>query len=118
MHKALMEMNLRGFKVSMRGKGNCYDNTTVETFFKTIKAELIWPRSWETRRQAGTAIFQYINGVYNPRRRNSASGGKSAAVSSEMRLERAPGAAPPNLPNLSAGDAKGAASCLKFIVGV
>jgi len=31
-----------GFKVSMSGKGNCYDNTAVETFFKTIKAELIW----------------------------------------------------------------------------
>ena len=31
-----------GFKVSMSGKGNCYDNAAVETFFKTIKAELIW----------------------------------------------------------------------------
>ena len=50
-----------GFKASMSGKGNCYDNAAVETFFKTIKAELIWRRSWETRRQAETAIFQYIN---------------------------------------------------------
>jgi len=40
-----------GFKVSMSGKGNCYDNAAVETFFKTIKAELIWRRSWETRRK-------------------------------------------------------------------
>jgi transposase InsO family protein len=31
-----------GFKASMSGKGNCYDNSAVETFFKTIKAELIW----------------------------------------------------------------------------
>ena len=46
----------------MSGKGNCYDNAAVETFFKTIKAELIWRRTWETRRQAETAIFQYING--------------------------------------------------------
>lgn len=66
-----------GFKVSMSGKGNCYDNAAVETFFKTIKAELIWRRTWETRRQAETAIFQYINGFYNPRRRHSALGGKS-----------------------------------------
>ena len=66
-----------GFKASMSGKGNCYDNAAVETFFKTIKAELIWRRSWETRRQAETAIFQYINGFYNPRRRHSALGGKS-----------------------------------------
>jgi putative transposase len=36
-----------GFKVSMSGKGNCYDNAAVETFFKTIKAELIWRRSWQ-----------------------------------------------------------------------
>jgi len=40
-----------GFKVSMSGKGNCYDNAAVETFFKTIKAELIWRHSWETRRK-------------------------------------------------------------------
>ena len=80
-----------GFKVSMSGKGNCYEfkdglrsrsddpgdhltsqNAAVETFFKTIKAELIWRRSWETRRQAEMAIFEYINGFYNPRRRHSA----------------------------------------------
>jgi transposase InsO family protein len=66
-----------GFKVSMSGKGNCYDNAAVETFFKTIKAELIWRRSWETRRQAEMAIFEYINGFYNPRRRHSALGCKS-----------------------------------------
>jgi len=65
------------FKVSMSGKGNCYDNAAVETFFKTIKAELIWRRSWETRRQAEIAIFEYINGFYNPRRRHSARGWKS-----------------------------------------
>ena len=65
------------FQVSMSGKGNCYDNAAVETFFKTIKAELIWRRTWEARRQAETAIFQYINGFYNPRRRHSTLGGKS-----------------------------------------
>ncbi|MEN8950182.1 IS3 family transposase [Planktotalea arctica] len=66
-----------GFKASMSGKGNCYDNAAVETFFKTIKAELIWRHSWETRRQAEMAIFEYINGFYNPRRRHSALGWKS-----------------------------------------
>jgi transposase InsO family protein len=66
-----------GFKTSMSGKGNCCDNAAIETFFKTIKAELIWRRTWETRRQAETAIFQYINGFYNSRRRHSALGGKS-----------------------------------------
>ena len=66
-----------GLKVSMSGKGNCYDNAVVETFFKTIKAELLWQRPWETRRAAEMAIFEYINGFYNPRRRHSALGWKS-----------------------------------------
>jgi transposase InsO family protein len=61
----------------MSGKGNCYDNSMVETFFKSIKAELIWRNRWDTRRQAQGAIFQYINGFYNPRRRHSSLGGKS-----------------------------------------
>lgn len=46
----------------MSGTGNCYDNAAVETFFKTIKVELLWQRSRPTRRQAELAIFEYING--------------------------------------------------------
>ena len=61
----------------MSGKGNCYDNSMVERFFKSIKAELIWRNRWDTRRQAEGAIFQYIKGFYNPRRRHSSLGGKS-----------------------------------------
>lgn len=41
-----------GSEVSMSGKGNCYDNSMVETIFKSIKAELIWRTHWEIRRQA------------------------------------------------------------------
>ncbi|WP_139279422.1 IS3 family transposase [Roseovarius marisflavi] len=70
-------LSKHGFKVSMSGKRNCYDNSMVETFFKSIKAELIWRNRWDTRRQAEGAIFQYINGFYNPRRRHSSLGGKS-----------------------------------------
>ena len=66
-----------GFKASMSGKGNCYDNAMVETFFKTLKAELVWRQPWHTRRQCELALFQYINGFYNPRRRHSALGYKS-----------------------------------------
>ena len=61
----------------MSGKGNCYDNAVVETFFKTLKAELVWRQPWYTRRQCELALFQYINGFYNPRRRHSALGYKS-----------------------------------------
>lgn len=66
-----------GFKVSMSGKGNCYDNSAVESFFKSLKAELVWRRDWHTRRDVEIALFEYINGFYNPRRKHSALGWKS-----------------------------------------
>ncbi|OCX66999.1 hypothetical protein BFP70_02145 [Thioclava sp. SK-1] len=61
------------------GDGSPLDSRlfSLLTFFKTIKAELIWRRSWETRRQAVMAAIEYINGFYNPRRRHSALGWKS-----------------------------------------
>ena len=70
-------MQAYGLRPSMSGKGNCYDNASVETFFKSLKAELIWRQKWSTRRQAEAAIFQYINGFYNTRRRHSYLGGIS-----------------------------------------
>lgn len=66
-----------GLKPSMSGKGNCHDNAAVKTFFKSLKAELLWRQTWPTRRQAEAAIFQYINGFYNARRRHSCLGGIS-----------------------------------------
>lgn len=59
------------FLSSMSGKGNWYDNAAVETFFKTLKAELIRREKNETREQAQNALFHYINGFIDPRRRNS-----------------------------------------------
>lgn len=61
-----------GATVSMSGKGNCYDNAVVETFFKTIKSELVWRTAFETRRQATIQIARYIDGFYNSVRRHSA----------------------------------------------
>ena len=68
----------------MSGKGNCYDNSMVETFFKSIKAELIWRNRRETRRKAEGAIFQYINGFPNSHRRHSSLGGKSPLAFERM----------------------------------
>lgn len=68
----------------MSGRGNCYDNAAVETFFKTLKTELIWRRNWETRRPAVLALFQYINGFYNPRRRHLVLAGKSPVSFEKM----------------------------------
>ena len=76
-HDYQKRLRKHGFLVSMSGKGNCYDNAVVETFFKTLKAELIWRTPSQTRRKVELALFEYINGFYNPRRRHSTLGGKS-----------------------------------------
>ena len=70
-------MRQNGLKASKSGTGNCYDIAVVESFFETIKAELLWQQSCRTRRDAEMAIFEYINGFYKPRRRHSALGWKS-----------------------------------------
>ena len=53
-YRKLLQTN--GLTASMSGKGNCYDNAMVETVFKTIKSELIWTTSYETRAQATLAL--------------------------------------------------------------
>ena len=66
------ELGKHGVLISMSGKGNCYDNAMVETFFKTLKSELVWRTIFYTRREANQAIARYIDGFYNPVRRHSA----------------------------------------------
>ena len=64
----------RGMKCSMSRKGNCYDNACAETFFSTIKLEMIYHRQFATRDQAKRAIFDYIEVFYNRKRRHQALG--------------------------------------------
>ena len=66
------ELRKHGILISMSGKGNCYDNAMVETFFKTLKSELVWRTVFYTRQEADQAIGRYIDGFYNPVRRHSA----------------------------------------------
>jgi putative transposase len=63
-----------GIEVSMGSVGDCYDNAVCETFHATLKKEKIYRQSWPTRAAARTAIFEYIEGWYNPRRRHSTLG--------------------------------------------
>lgn len=56
----------RGILVSMSGKGNWYDNSMVEAFFKTIKSELFWPVALQTRAQTQNAVARYIDVFYDP----------------------------------------------------
>jgi putative transposase len=56
---------------SMGTVGDCYDNAAAESFFATLKTELLSRRSWATRAEATSAIFDYIEAFYNRRRRHS-----------------------------------------------
>ena len=66
-----------GLVASMSRKGNCYDNATMEAFWSSLKNELVHRRSFATRADARTAIFDYIEGFYNRTRRHSALGYQS-----------------------------------------
>jgi putative transposase len=63
-----------GIEVSMGSVGDCYDNAVCETFHASLKKERIYRQSWPTRAAARAAIFEYIEGWYNPRRRHSTLG--------------------------------------------
>ena len=66
-----------GCVASMSRKGNCYDNATMESFWSTLKHELVYRCRWDSRDQATTAIFDYIEGFYNRTRLHSALGYQS-----------------------------------------
>jgi len=63
-----------GFIPSMSRKGNCYDNAPAESFFSTLKNELIHLHRFKTRDEAKQAIFDYIEVYYNRQRRHSSLG--------------------------------------------
>jgi transposase InsO family protein len=64
---------LRGLPVqqSMSRKGNCWDNSVAESFFKTLKTEMVYHHSFPTRKIARLALFEYIEGWYNTKRKHS-----------------------------------------------
>ena len=68
-----------GVRPSMGTVGDAYDNAMAESFFATLECELIDRRSWQTKTDARLALFSYIEGWYNPRRRHSALGQTSPA---------------------------------------
>jgi putative transposase len=66
-----------GCIASMSRRGNCYDNATMESFWSTLKHELVYRHRFATRDDATTAIFDYIESFYNRTRLHSALGFKS-----------------------------------------
>lgn len=69
-----------GVRPSMGSVGDCYDNALAESFFASLECELIDRTSWKTRGEARLAVFDYIEGWYNPHRRHSALGYLSPAT--------------------------------------
>jgi putative transposase len=63
-----------GLLPSMGTVADAYDNSMAESFVSTLKRELIYRHSWPSRRTTRTAVFEYIEGFYNTRRRHSALG--------------------------------------------
>jgi putative transposase len=68
-----------GIAVSMGSKGCAYDNAVAESFFATLKKELVHRRSWPTRRELISEVFEFVEGFYNTTRRHSTLGYLSPA---------------------------------------
>lgn len=81
-----------GVRPSMGSVGDCYDNAMAESFFATLECELLDRRRFQTQAEARLAIFDFIEGWYNPRRRHS-SLGRVSPVTFERRYTNEPVAA-------------------------
>jgi putative transposase len=64
----------------MGSVADAFDNAMAESFFATLKEELVYRRSWPTRHELEMEVFSYIEGFYNPRRRHSRLGNLSPAI--------------------------------------
>ena len=69
----------RGITCSMSRRGNCWDNAVAESFFGTLKSELIYRETWESLRDAHEAVYEYLEVFYNRQRRHSTLGYVSPA---------------------------------------
>ena len=66
-----------GLIQSMSGKGNCYDNSVTESFFKTLKTELVYDEYYRTQEDARHCLFEYIEVFYNRKQKHSTLGYQS-----------------------------------------
>jgi len=67
-------LKLNGFDVSMSHKGDCYDNAVMESFFGTLKQELVHRETYATKEEARRSLFEYIEVFYNRQRLHSTLG--------------------------------------------
>ena len=76
----------RGILCSMSRQGNCWDNAVMESFYRTLKIELIYQRKYETRIEARRDIFEYIEIFYNRERLHSSIGYNSPEEYEKMTM--------------------------------
>ncbi len=77
-----------GMVCSMSRKGNCWDNATMESWFHTLKVELVHEQKFQTRRQAQAAIFEYMESFYNRTRICTSIGGLLPVKYEEQQLRK------------------------------
>ena len=80
-------LNNHGIIQSMSRKGNCWDNAVAESFFHTLKTELVYHEIYETRAQANQSIFEYIEVFYNRQRMHSSNNNLSPVEYEEFMLQ-------------------------------
>ena len=80
---------LKQYKItqSMSRKGNCWDNAVAESFFHTLKTELVYHEVYETKAQANQSIFEYIEVYYNRQRMHSSNNNLSPVEFEEKMLQ-------------------------------
>ena len=75
-----------GIKCSLSRRGECHDNAVMESFYGSMKTEKLFREQYKTRHEAKAAVFDYIEGIYNPHRRHSTLGNISPAAYEKMAL--------------------------------
>lgn len=76
-----------GVTASMSRRGNCYDNAFVESFFRTLKVELVYRREFKTQDEAKAAIFEFIEVWYNRQRTHSSLDYKTPVEYEELTIK-------------------------------
>ncbi len=82
------ELAAWGMRPSFTGTGACLDNAHIESFFATLKKELVYQRTFATREEARLAVFEYIEGFYNRQRLHSSLGYRSPTEFENQGLAR------------------------------
>lgn len=100
-----------GVRPSMGSVGDCYDNAMCESFFATLECELLDRMRFETRAEAELAVFDFIEGFYNTRRRHSSIGNRAPAIF-ERNAQLSEGSTPPPRSSPSRGRKKGQTTLL------